>query len=104
MTLHLVDPEDAELDAMEHRDRDEPRTALGYEATVEPRGRRQPLGPTFWRVVEVPGIEPERAAVAKVCRKCNQPAPLLHQHPKQPNDPTRTICGKCQGDINRERM
>lgn len=44
------------------------------------------------------------APAGKVCRRCNAVSAVLHHDPDRPTECQRVICGKCQGDANREIM
>lgn len=80
----------------------------GEPPDIEQRRRtRSSDKPGHYAVVWVDGPSsdeaPPLAKVVKVCRECGDDNnPMLHADPRN-SHPQRTICGKCQGEINRER-
>ena len=102
MTLRLIpDDEDDRMSA----NPEEPRGDLGYADTTAPRLRARPTGrPTHWAFVEREGAARDAGEVgapAKHCARCGEPAPVLHA---APGSIVRSICGKCEGAANRDRI
>lgn len=115
-----LDDEEAALDRIADRDRDDPRADLGYmpappppppevHPTLQPRSTKPPPGAGHFAITWVPG-EPGRpeerggpVGGERVCRECREPAPVLHADPRS-SHPARVICGGCQGRINRDRI
>lgn len=114
-----LDDEEAELDRLAARDRDDydPRADAGYVAppkpepavhpTQEPRGPARKVGALFYTVVEREQCRPDEAGGPiggkHTCRDCREPAVVLHADPRSP-DPRRVICGGCAGRYLRERV
>lgn len=98
MTLRLIPDDDDRMSA----NPEEPRAGLGYDA---PRLRARPPGrPTHWAFVEREGAARDAGEVgapAKHCARCGEPAPVLHA---APGSIVRSICGKCEGAANRDRI
>ncbi len=82
--------------------REDARAAIGYQETLAPRSRK-PRGDRAGRwVVEFrEGAEEPAAPAVKQCRKCDEPAAILHS---VGSNVERTHCGKCAGEFNRQRM
>lgn len=96
--------EDAEIDRIAARDRDEdPRADLGYDA---PRTVKPPPGVGHFVISWVPG-DPSRPEEhggtigGGTCTDCRAPSPVLHG---KGNDPRRLWCGDCVGRHNRDRV
>lgn len=68
-------------------------------------GKRERDG--HYAIVWVDGPAPAEltTAAAKSCTRCDRdnPGGMLHHDPRS-NHPGHTICARCQGEINRERM
>ena len=107
--LRIVPPPDEIDDSMfanPEDPRDElggfgPDTPKGAAVTLEPRGRRRPGGPTHWRIVEAEGTSPVAVVAERRCQKCGEAASVLVHNPRNVNEPRRTHCPKCAGEIRR---
>ena len=106
-----LDDEEAELDRIAARDRDDdPRADLGYQPapavhpTLEPRTVKPPPGAGHWGIAWIPGEAREAGAIGggpHVCARCGESCPVLHAIG---DDPRRKVCGACSGKANRERV
>lgn len=67
--------------------------------------RGEPIGHYVIRWVDGPAPADALAPVAKSCRYCDRenPGGILHADPRT-SDTARVLCGRCQGEANRERM
>ena len=102
---HLRPVDDIDDSMAANVEPDSPRGA-SYEATTQPR-KPAKNAITHFAIVERPGPAPGMpgASTAKLCKRCREPSPGgVYHHDPASTYPNRDLCGKCQGEVNRERM